>query len=836
MKAIYLLALGDIAAGTSLWASTPASPQDLLRQAYAIGNGKLGVMPHGPAGAEKLNLNIDSLWTGGPFQVEEYRGGNPNGSMYSTLEQVRDFIFENGTGNDSSLYGDVNGYGSFTAAGNLSVAIAGISASTPLSSYNRSLDLDTGVHTTTYRTTTSNNASFTTAVYCSYPAQVCVYSLRSSQSLPAVSISLENLVTANPGGLATSCTADSARLAGLTQSADPGPVGIRWDLVARSSRPGVCQNATGTLVVPASSNRTSLTVVVGGGTDYDASRGNAAAGFSFRAADPPLAAVLDATAAAIKTPESQLQAAHVADYGGLLRGEGSFRLELPDTRGSAGRDLASLMAGYDANATTAGDPYLEGLLIDYGRHLLVSSSREGGLPPNLQGVWSDAESTAWSGDYHADVNLQMNLWGAEQTGLGEAALPPVFAMMQQTWMPRGAETARLLYGTGAGTDNAAGNGSTGAPAWCAHDEMNIFGHTGMKNWPTSADYAVAPAWMMQSVWDRLDYGYGGSDSAAVQAWWRAQGWPLLKGTAQFWLENLQPDRYFGDGSLVVNPCISPEQGPATFGCAHWQQLIYQVFESTLSGASAAGETDAAFLTAVRTSLAALDKGLHIGSWGQVKEWKVSEAAIPLDYNGNQHRHLSPLVGWYPGWALSGLEPSGYAGNATVSAAVRTLLSSRGTGVEDADAGWAKAWRAACWARLNASAEAHYELRLAIDRNFADNGLSMYTGAANPDQPQPPFQIDANFGLVGAALSMLVVDLPLSSAAAAEAEGRSAERTVVLGPAIPPAWAGGSVRGLRIRGGGSVDFAWDDAGVVDRATATGLAAGVRLVNVNGTVLV
>lgn len=181
------------------------------------------------------------------------------------------------------------------------------------------------------------------------------------------------------------------------------------------------------------------------------------------------------------------------------------------------------------------------------------------------------------------------------------------------------------------------------------------------------------------------------------------------------------------------------------------------------------------------------------------------------------------MGWYPGSAVSGFL-GGYA-NSTIQEAVTTSLWSRGIGTgPDADAGWEKVWRSACWARLNNTDRAYFELKYAIDVNFAGNGLSMYS------ETSPPFQIDANYGLVGAMLSMLVVDLQISN-------DDKKTHTVVLGPAIPASWAGGSVKGLRLRYGGTVDFSWDDEGVVNKATVTGAkrTRGLSILNKNGKVL-
>lgn len=228
-------------------------------------------------------------------------------------------------------------------------------------------------------------------------------------------------------------------------------------------------NARVTVVVPGSSNTSDLcsssTVKVPEGekevflvfaaeTNYDASNGNSEAGFSFKG-DNPYTKVLQAATNAAKKTYSALKSSHVKDYQGVFNG---FTLTLPDPNGSADRPTTELLSSY----SQPGDPYVENLLFDYGRYLFISSSRPGSLPPNLQGLWTESYSPAWSGDYHANINLQMNHWAVEQTGLGELT-EPLWTYMAETWMPRGAETAELLYGTSEG--------------WVTHDEMNTFGHT-----------------------------------------------------------------------------------------------------------------------------------------------------------------------------------------------------------------------------------------------------------------------------------------------------------------------------------------------------------------------
>jgi alpha-L-fucosidase 2 len=660
------------------------------------------------------------------------------------------------------------------------------------SNYNRSLDLDTGLHTTSYKGNDGN--TYTSTVYCSYPDQVCVYDLVSSSILPKVTVSLENQLTTGP--LSTSCGSDAVVLHGLTQAGPP--LGMQY--LGKAQLVGInTSTCTGSsLVVPSSSKLKKLSIVWSAITNYDQQAGTSASSFSFAMPGsssnntstllgPTVTAI---TSAAAAKSESELRDAHVADYTSLT---GQFTLSLPDTASSAGLETSAIISRY--SSAGAGDPYLESTLFALGRHMFISSSRANSLPPNLAGRWSETLSASWGADYHADINFQMNHWSADQTGLGDLQVA-MFNYMQDTWVPRGTETAQLLYG---------------APGWVVHDEMNIFGHTGMKYSAQWADYPVAAAWMMTHVFDHYSYSQN-------TTWFLAQGYPLMKGVAQFWLSQLQKDGFFDDGTLVVNPCNSPEHGPTTFACTHYQQLIHQIFSSLLSVSSLLPSSESSFTANISTALETLDKGLHIGSWGEIKEWKIPDK-YGYDFENDTHRHLSNLVGWYPGYSLASLL-DGYS-NATIHNAVATSLYSRGWGNgPDANAGWEKVWRSACWARLNNSQNAYYELKYAIDQNFANNGLSMYSGTSKP------FQIDANFGLLGAVTSMLVVDLPAV---------KSGERSVVLGPAIPATWGGGSVKGLRVRGGGSVDFSWDSTGLVTAASPSSGVKGVRFVDKKGGVL-
>ena len=367
----------------------------------------------------------------------------------------------------------------------------------------------------------------------------------------------------------------------------------------------------------------------------------------------------------------------------------------------------------------------------------------------------------------------------------------------------------------------------------------------------SAQLCVSDRPSVHHVNDHLQYSQNSS-------WYQEVGYPMVKGIAQFWLTQLQMDAYFDDDTLVVNPCNSPEHGPTTFGCTHYQQLIYELLSNILSNWQASGDSDTKFKSNVASTLSQLDKGLHIGSWGQIQEWKLD-----LDVENDTHRHLSNLYGWYPGFSLSSptINRSNNDTNTSTSFpsiidAVTTTLWSRGPGNgPDANAGWEKVWRSACWSRVasawsylssssvtdstttsvasNSSSfassaatardEAYFELRYAIGQNMANNGLSMYSANSTP------FQIDMNFGLLGAVTEMLIWD---DEGASGTHSG--ANRTIVLAGSVPDSWAPGSIQGLRIRGGGAVDFSWGKDGSVDGLKVEGVD-GVQFVDRYGKVI-
>ncbi|KAJ8514372.1 hypothetical protein ONZ45_g8082 [Pleurotus djamor] len=715
----------------------------------------------GGTAQEVTQLNIESLWSGGPFADSTYNGGNKQpyeqASMVQAMQSVRQSIFQSPDGqidNIDALASDSGAYGSYASAGNL---VTTMNVTGSMTNYFRWLDLDEGVARTSW---TQGGQAILRESFCSHPTQSCTQRTTSASraTLPTITYAFSplSLVTDGLPPPSVSCVdSTTLKLSGLVS--DPG---MAYEILAKVGSVGgsiSCNSATGTVnatVTVSGTTETWITWV--GGTNFDMNAGDEAHGYSFKGPDPH-ASLVKLLSDASK-PATTLLKAHLADVQATLN---QFSLVLG--QGPSPSDLsqttADLLDAYQIaypGTTSGGNLYLENVLFNYGRYMLWSSARSV-LPANLQGKWANGYGNAWSADYHANINIQMNLWAAESTGLDLSK--SMFNYIEKTWAPRGAYTAKVLYNITRG--------------WVTHNEMNIFGHTGMKQGAEWGDYPEAAVWMMVHVWDYFDF-------TNDVAWFKSQGWPLLKGVAQFHLDKLIPDLHFNDSTLVVNPCNSPEQAPITFGCSHAQQLIWQLFNAVEKGFPVSGDTDTAFLEEVRAKRARMDKGIHIGSWGQLQEWKVD-----IDRPTDLHRHLSHLIGLYPGYAITGYTPSLQSAPGSTAAythqqvldATTISLTHRGNGTgPDADSGWEKVWRAAAWAQLGKADEFYHILTFALFENFGHNLFSLY----NPYEEFPIFQIDANLGYPAAIMNALLQ--------APDVPSLSTPLVIKLLPALPKQWA------------------------------------------------
>ncbi|KAI0339318.1 glycoside hydrolase family 95 protein [Trametopsis cervina] len=778
--------LGFPASGNGIWYASPGESESWVKEWLPIGNGYLAAMTPGGTTYETTQLNIESLWSGGPFMDASYNGGNKYPSqreeMTNDMCTIRQTIFASGT-TDSKLlliHSKTVYLSSYAGSGYLITSLATPDAS-PITEYSRWLDLDQALAQATWN---QDNTTFMRVSLCSSETQACSQYLTSSGSdispLPPITFAFSSSIESGLPSAAVTCFDNST----LLVQGNVAVPGMKYELLFRSTATGedarsTCNSLGTQNATLAVTDATEAWITWVGGTEYSLDAGDEPHNFSF--AKPlsethaSLVGLLD-TATASDTTFDQILLAHVSSYQKNL---GDLRLTFGANENiniTGLKPTDELKAQYQIDE---GDPYIEWLLFNFGRYLLASSA-PGTLPANLQGKWAADTAPPWSAD--SNINIQMNYWFAEMTGMPSNVVTPLFDYIEKTWAPRGTETAQVLYNISRG--------------WVTHNE--IFGHTGMKlsgNSAQWADYPESNAWMMVHVWDHFDY-------TQDTAWWRAQGWPLLKGVASFHLDKLIQDEYFNDSTLVVAPCNSPEQVPITFGCAHAQQLIWQLFNAVEKGWDASGDTDMSFLEEVRTKRAQMDKGIHIGSWGQLQEWKLD-----MDSPTDTHRHLSHLIGLYPGYALSSYSPSLQGppassksdtySKAAVLEATKTSLIHRGNGTApDGDAGWEKVWRAAAWAQFADAKSYNHQLTYAVEHNFAGNLFSLY----DPSDTSLIFQIDANLGYPAAVLNALVQ--------APDVASETSPLVVTVLPAVPQRWESGSLRNVHLRGGLVLNMDWE----------------------------
>ncbi|KAG8886788.1 hypothetical protein FRB98_000970 [Tulasnella sp. 332] len=779
----------------SIWDDTWA--EDWYTQYYVAGNGPLGIAVSSNPANDEVVLNLDTLWQGGPFSPyvrgmdffsqqqtllnninvtqNNYTGGNPTEPLDpSILKGIRKEIMTNGNASVAALQTGYDGYGSYSTPGSFFVSRVG---NATVSNYKRSTLFQEGKIQATW---TEGKVNLQREYYCSYPTTSChIHTNSTGGKAPAT---VNSFFTARPPSASNiTCLSSSSLL--YTSSADPTITeGMQFSFIAKVTVTGAtttCSSSTGAISISAGATDVFWSIV--GDTQYDINKGTRETGYTFSNGKDTAAVAKTLIATVDALSASQIAAKHASDWSALYSG---FELVLGDI--SEISDTKTTNASIEAFTWEKGDLLLENNVFNYGRYLLISCAR-GTLPASLQGVWSiytydDTISgydlgAPWGSDFHADINLQQNYWGAESTNLGSLTTT-LWDLVQKTWIPRGTETAALLY-------NSSG--------WVVHDEMNPFGHTAMKGGFDVAsewsDFQVAGTWILAQAFDHFDYA---SDST----FWKMRGYSLLKSNAQFWLENLFPNEFSSTSALVVAPCNSPEQPllvPGSLDCTIFQHTISDLFRFILRGAAIAGETDQAFLANVANKLANMDKGAHIGSWGQLQEW----GALDIDEPTDHHRHISHLYGMYPGTSLAAWNASSPS-KSEIYSAVATSLQARGNGTDDSNTGWGKMHRAAVAATLGNATYSHNLYKYAIQENIVGN-LFDHLGSI--------FQIEANLAAPGVVLQMLL-----------QSHSSLSPQVVTLLPALPAAWSTGSISGARLRGGLGVSMTWAN-GKVTSGTIT-----------------
>lgn len=759
-------------------------PANIWEEALPLGNGRMGAMVFGGQrtirkietpgqpeqqvesvnyAVERIQFNEETLWTGKPHHY--VRPG-----ALEALPQIRQLIFEGKQEEAANLVrarflSNPVRQKAYQPFGDLRLSFPGHEN---VSNYRRELDLDTAVATVTYQT---DGVTYTRETLASHPVSA-IFSRFTASEPGKVSFKLR---IDSPHERSQSRRVDERTLALFGQVTDNSKEsiapeeGMKFEARVRVINQGGTVSTTDTdLTVE---NADAVTLILVAHTSY--------VNFQDISADPS-ARCSEQLQKISDLSFEQVKSDHIRDHQQLFRrvqvdfGESDLsklptnqRLDRISDAVKAWERATQQQSSPlpDAAQGLRDDPSFAALYFQMGRYMLIACSRPGDEPANLQGIWNELRSPPWESKFTTNINFEMNYWPAEVTNLSELH-EPMFDMIEDL-MISGRRTAEQQYGIYRG--------------WVLHHNTDQWRGTAPINnidgmWPTGA------AWLSYHMWEH--YLFGGD-----REFLEKRAYPALKGASEFFVDFLVEDPR--SGYLVTNPSHSPEQGPLNAGPAMDMQLIRANFDATIEASEILG-IDEAWRQTLRQTRARLVPD-QIGKHGQLQEWQDD-----VDVPHNNHRHMSPLWGLYPGAQFTQDDPRLFN-------AAKVLLQWRG----DGSTGWSYAWRIPLWARV-------------YDGNFAIRQLYLQLSKRtfpNLFDKCGPFQVDGNFGATGG-----LPELWLQSHLRVPG---TRIPIIHLLPALPDIWPKGEIRGLRARGGFNVDLKWEQSKLVYARIKSNLGGPVRI---------
>jgi alpha-L-fucosidase 2 len=724
-------------------------------KALPVGNGSIGAMVFGDVNTERIQLNEKSLWSGSPADND-----NPISFMY--LDSIRNLLYAGkyreahqlaektqvckGAGSGSGSGANVP-FGCFQTLGDLWIDF---NVKTAYTDYHRELDMTDGITRVRY---TQNGVKYTREVFTSYPDQVLVIRIAADTK---GSISFTGSLT-RPERFSTIAQGGELVMSGRMNNGTDGN-GMKWMSRLKALNSGGSIDFSGnTLIVK---NADAVTLLFSAATDY-VQKPPAYSGKDFEKI------TAENIAKAAKRTYQDLLKRHLSDFHNLM---GRVNLDITPLKNADSIPTDQRLVAFKSDKTDLG---LSELYFQYGRYLLISSSREGSLPANLQGIWANALQTPWNCDYHTDINIQMNYWPVEVTNLAECQMP--LTELIESVVEPGTRTAGIHYHAG---------------GWAIHPITNVWGFTAPGEWPSWGLHLGAGAWMAQHLWEH--YAFTGDREYLKRVY------PVMKESAIFYLDWLVKDPV--SGKLVSGPASSPENsfkapdgstGYLTMGPSHDQEVIWDLFTNLAEASEIMGIQDEFTKKVAEARNNLLMPG--IGSDGRLMEW-------PVEFEEPEpgHRHMSHLFALHPGRQITSQTPE-------MQDAARKSLEyrlSHGGG----HTGWSAAWLVNLWARLGDGDNSKKAIDVLLTKCTSPNFFDLH----------PPFQIDGNFGATSGIAEMLV---------------QSHTGEIVLLPALPAAWPTGKISGLVARGGFVVGMEWKE-GKLTGATVLSKNGGKCTVDYKG----